>query len=251
MGNVPDWERIKVTRHGPVTEVLLHTRGDSLVFDATVHRELVELGDWLRNDRETRVMIFGGTGEVFCVEIDTPSFRQTGWHDVWVEGRRSLLGLLDLDVPTISIVNGPARVHAELPVIADIVLACPEATFADHIHFVKGIVPADGVHIVWPRLLGPSRGTYFLLTGAELDVHEALRLGVVHEIHPRDKLLARAHEIAAPIAALPIETLMYTRAALRAADRRFFSEHLSHGLALEGLDMYVTGKRSALNERKD
>jgi hypothetical protein len=40
MGNVPDWERIKVTRHGPVTEVLLHTRGDSLVFDATVHREL-------------------------------------------------------------------------------------------------------------------------------------------------------------------------------------------------------------------
>jgi hypothetical protein len=76
--------------------------------------QLVELGDWLRNDRETRVMIFGGTGEVFCVEIDTPSFRRTRWHDVWVEGRRSLL---DLDVPTISIVNGPARVHAELPVI--------------------------------------------------------------------------------------------------------------------------------------
>lgn len=241
--DIPVWKRINVTRHGRVTQALLHTDGGSLVFDATVHREIVELADWLRTDETTRVMIFGGTGEDFCVSIDTPSFRAGSWHDVWVEGRRGLAGLLDLDVPVISMVNGPADYHSELVVIGDVVLACPQATFADHAHFTKGIVPGDGVQVVWPRLLGPSRGTYFLMTGTVLTAEQAHAAGVVHEIHPRERLLERAHEIAQPWAELPTETLMYTRMALRGEDRRFFADALSHGLALAGLDMFLTGKR--------
>lgn len=213
------------------------------MFDSTVHREIVEVADWLRQDAHTRAVVFGGTGDVFCTDIDTPSFRKGSWQDVWVEGRRGLGGLLDIEVPVIGVVNGPARIHAELVVIADVVLACPEATFADHAHFTKGIVPGDGVQTVWPRLLGPTRGSYFLLTGQELSAEEAMRLGVVHEIHPRDRLYARALELGSGMARLPVETLMYTRMLLRSEDRRLFGENVSHGLALAGLDMYLTGKR--------
>ena len=146
-------------------------------------------------------------------------------------------------MPVISVVNGPAHYHSELVVISDVVLACPETTFADHAHFTKGIVPGDGVQLVWPRLLGPSRGTYFLMTGVVLTAEESLAAGVVHEIHPRDRLLPRAHELASVWAELPTETLMYTRMALRGEDRRYFADGLSHGLALAGLDMFLTGKR--------
>ncbi|GAA4546362.1 enoyl-CoA hydratase/isomerase family protein [Pseudonocardia xishanensis] len=240
----PPWKNIAVTRHGAVTEALVHTDGGPLVYGATVHREIVELADWLRTDETTRVLVFGGTGDRFCTEIDTDSYRGESWHRIWVEGRRGPAGLLDLDIPMIAAVNGPATYHSELPMLADIVLACPEATFADHAHFTKGIVPGDGVQTVWRNLVGPSRATYHLLTGAELDAAEARRIGVVHEIHPRAELLARAHALAAPMAALPVETLMYTRTALRAPDRRLFSEELSHGLALAGLEMFLTGKRT-------
>jgi enoyl-CoA hydratase/carnithine racemase len=241
---IPDWRRIAVVRDGGITDVTLHTDGESLVFDATVHREIVELVAWLRQDAQTRVVVLGGTGEDFCVSIDTPSFRDRGWHDIWTEGRLGPTGLLELDVPVIGVVNGPATYHSELVVTADVVLGCPETTFADHAHFTKGIVPGDGVQVVWPRLLGPSRGTYFLMTGQVLTAEESLRLGVLHEIHPRGRLRGRAHELARPWAALAPATLAYSRMALRGEDRRFFADPISHGLGLAGLEMFLTGKRT-------
>jgi hypothetical protein len=37
----------------------------------------------------------------------------------WWEGKRFLKGLLDLDVPVIGAVNGPASIQAEIPLLAD------------------------------------------------------------------------------------------------------------------------------------
>lgn len=43
--------------------------------------------------------------------------------------------------------------------------------------------------IIWPLLLGPNRGQYFLLTGQKLSAQEALTLGVVNEVVPQLKRL--------------------------------------------------------------
>ena len=53
------------------------------------------------------------------------------------------------------------------------------ASFQDAAHFLLGGVPGDGVHIVWPALLGPNRGRYFLLTGQSITASEAQGLGIV------------------------------------------------------------------------
>jgi hypothetical protein len=50
-----------------------------------------------------------------------------------------------------------------------------------------------------------------------------------------DKLLARAHEIADGIAALPPLTSHYTRIALTQRLKRLVDEGLGYGLALEGI----------------
>ncbi len=88
---------------------------------------------------------------------------------------------MDIDVPIIAAVNGPAIVHAEIAVLSDIVLAAESATFADAAHFPHGTVSGDGAHLVWPLLLGPNRGRYFLYTGQRLDASTALELGVVSD----------------------------------------------------------------------
>lgn len=103
----------------------------------------------------------------------------------------------------------------ELPLLADIVLAADTADFQDAIHFDRGVVPADGMHIVWLELLGTARGKYFLLTEQLLTARVAQQLGVVGEVVPPQQLLARAWELAEKMAQLHDLTLRYTRVALR------------------------------------
>lgn len=165
----------------------LHTSGGSLVWSASAHDELAYCFTDVGADRENKVVIITGAGHDFCAEIDHASFSLTtagAWDVVIDDGRRLLNNLLDIEVPVISAVNGPARVHPEIPVLSDTVIASETALFQDAPHFMRGTVPGDGGHVVWPHVLGPNRGRYFLLTGQELDARKALEYGVVNEVVP-------------------------------------------------------------------
>ncbi len=91
------------------------------------------------------------------------------------------------------------------------------------------------MHVLWPEVIGSVRGRYFLLTRQVLDAETAKAWGVVNEIVPVDRLLARAHEIADAIAALPPLTASYTRIATTQKLRRLVDEGVGYGLALEGI----------------
>jgi enoyl-CoA hydratase/carnithine racemase len=98
------------------------------------------------------------------------------------------------------------------------------------------VVPGDGVHVVWPLVLGANRGRYFLLTGQKLSAREALTLGVVSEIVSRDKL-PRAWELAEHIAKWPRLASRYAHVALTQPIKRVMLDNLGYGLALDGLAM--------------
>jgi enoyl-CoA hydratase/carnithine racemase len=127
--------------------------------------------------------------------------------------------------------------HAEIALFADIVLASDTAVFADKAHFIRGIVPGDGVHVAWIELLGRARAKYFLMTGEEIDAVEARRLGVVSEVLQPNELEDRAWSLAASISKHPLPVLRYTRMALNLGMHGRIAEGVSHGLALEGLGL--------------
>ena len=135
----------------------------------------------------------------------------------------------------IAAVNGPATVHSELAVLSDITLASENAIFQDQAHILFSTVPGDGIAVVWMELLGINRGRYFLLTGQKITAQEALQLGVVNEVLPKDKLMTRANELAERLAALPPLTARYTRVIFTQRLKRLLDENLGYGLALEGL----------------
>lgn len=230
---------VRMVRENGVLEVILHTQGKSLIWGAGPHRELPAAFADIGADRENRVVILAGTGANFCADRDETLSKTRGspegWDIIYWEGKKLLENLLAIEVPVIAAVNGPARYHAELAVLADIVLASESATFQDKPHFPSGVVPGDGVQFVWQTLLGINRGRYFLLTGQELGAQEAKSLGVVSEVLAPDALMTRAHQIAADMVKIPTLTLRYTRVALVNHLRRTVQQELGYGLSLEGM----------------
>lgn len=159
----------------------------------------------------------------------------TSWDHSYGDAKRLIMNLLDIEVPIIAAVNGPVDIHAEIPVLGDIVIAADHSFFADAPHFPNGLVPGDGVQVLWPYLLGRNRGSYFLLTGQRLSAPEALRLGVVNEVLPADSVLPRARELAKLILEKPPLTVRYARTLLTQELKKITLDNLSHGLALQGL----------------
>ncbi|WP_179505195.1 MULTISPECIES: enoyl-CoA hydratase/isomerase family protein [unclassified Sphingomonas] len=221
-----------------VLEVALHTDGGKLVFNGHTHEQFVELFHQIGEDRENRAVILTGSGDAFMDTIDADGFdffTPLGYDKILREGRKVLSNILDIEVPMITALNGPVLLHSEYALLTDIILAAPQTVFQDKPHFEFGIVPGDGVHVLWPHVIGSVRGRYFLLTRQVLDAETAKDYGVVNEIVPADRLLARAHEIADGIAALPPLTGRYTRIALTQTLRRLIDEGTAYGLALEGI----------------
>ena len=221
-----------------VLEVVLHTDGGTLIFDGHTHEQFVELFHAIGSDPNNRVVILTGSGTAFMETISPEGFdffTPQGYDKIYREGRKVLMNILDIEVPLIAAVNGPARLHSEYVLLADIVLATPSTVFQDKPHFEFGIVPGDGVNLLWQEVIGTVRGRYFILTRQELDAETAREWGAVNEIVPADKLLSRAREIAEGLAKLPRLTSRYTRIALTQRLRRIVDEGIGYGLALEGI----------------
>jgi enoyl-CoA hydratase/carnithine racemase len=231
-------------------EMRFHTDGGPLVWNRRVHRELSELFADVAADLQNQVVIMTGTGNSFCANIEPfnlpsglPAAREGYgregipadlWNITYSEGKRLLANLLEIEAPIIAAINGPALVHAELAVISDIVLAADHATFSD-IHIKNAIVPGDGAHVIWPMLLGPNRGRYFLMMAETLTAQQAFELGFVSEVLELGSLMDRAREIAKQLLALPPLVTRYSRVATTRPIKRAVHEELGYGLALEGL----------------
>src|SRR6201982_467573 len=227
-----------------VLEVVLHTDGDTLIFNGYTHEQFVDLFHAVGSDPDNRVVILTGSGAAFMESISPEGFdffSPQGHDKIYREGKKVLMNILDIEAPLIAAVNGPVRLHSEYILLSDIVLATPATVFQDKLHFEFGIVPGDGVHVLWQEVIGTVRGRYFILTRQELDAQTAKEWGAINEIVPADELLFRAREIAEGLAKLPPLTTRYTRIALTQKLRRIIDEGVGYGLALEGISAAEAG----------
>jgi enoyl-CoA hydratase/carnithine racemase len=246
------YRNIKFERREGVLQITLHTNGDTMQWGADpgcIHEQLGLAFADVARDRDNKIVLLTGVGDAFCKDRNAAEYSEQYSPDYWYrisrEAREMLMNLLEIDVPVISAINGPALIHSELPILADIVIASDTVAFRDT-HMAMGVVPGDGCHSVWNLLLGPSRGHYYLLMAEKLSVQDAHRFGVVHEILPSEKLMPRAWEIATRLAAKPIQSLRYSRLLFTQPIKEAFQRDLSFGLALLGLSVgALTGTSGA------
>jgi enoyl-CoA hydratase/carnithine racemase len=232
---------IRMERRDGILQMTFHSEGGPLIWGhiGGPHAEFASAFVDVARDPENKVVIMTGTGDVFsgppANKHTFPRGDANSWETIRFNGMNLTNGLLDIQAPVISCINGPAYRHAEIPLLADIVLASDTALIQDSAHFPNRTVPGDGVNIFFPLLMGWNRGRYFLLTGQTLDAAEMLDLGLVNEVMPADRLLARAWELAEQLMTQSPLVLRYTRLMLTAPLKSMVNQYLGYGLALEGL----------------
>ena len=222
-----------------VLTIRLHRRGGPLMWGGVPHAELPDLFAAVASDRDNRVVILTGTGDTFIgmtgSHFGPDLIDPDGWDRILFEGLRLVGQLLDIEVPMIAAVNGPAVAHSELAVLCDVVLCSDNTYFQDAAHIPGGLLPGDSMQIIWPMLIGHNRGRAFLLTGQRISAQQALDWGVVTEVLPPDQLLGRAQEIAAKIAGYHPTLLRGTRHTFPRPLKRALLDDLHVGLSLEAL----------------
>src|SRR3989475_5276005 len=97
--------------------------------------------------------------------------------------------------PLIAAVNGPALAGGcGIAMLCDFTLAVPEAKFG-YTEVKIGFLPAI-VSVFLMRQIGEKRARDLLLTGRIIEAAEAKEMGLINEIVPAEKLLARSNELA-------------------------------------------------------
>jgi enoyl-CoA hydratase len=181
-------------------------------------------------------LVITGAGErFFCAGADVHEAAATPVDRVAVRtnlGQQLARRLERLPFPVLAAVNGACLGGGcELALAADIRICADHARFAQP-EVRLGIIPGFGGTQRLPRLIGRGRAMELLLTGAEIDAHEAHRIGLVNRVVAASELAESAAELAARLATQPRES---ARTIKRAVDA---------GLDLP-LDGGLAGERAA------
>jgi enoyl-CoA hydratase len=179
----------------------------------TMNRELHHAWRRFRDDDDAFVLVITGAGDTtFCAGWDladaaalteTPNFDEYRVSVYDSPGECGYTRRVDVFKPVIAAVNGYAfAAGLETALLADIRIASENAEFGA-LERRWNIVGGDGMTVRLPLVVGFARAMELIITGRRIDVREAERIGLVNEVVPRGHALARAHELAREIAALP------------------------------------------------
>jgi methylglutaconyl-CoA hydratase len=154
---------------------------------------------------DARVLVLTGAGKAFSSGMDLDNLKTLigRTREQNLEDSRTMVtlfrSLYEFPKPTIAAVNGAAIAGGTgLALLCDFTLAIPEAKFG-YTEVRIGFVPAI-VATFLLRQVGEKIARDLLLTGRLFDAAEALRLGLINEIVPAEKLLDRARELALQLA---------------------------------------------------
>ena len=208
--------------------------------NADMWRGLEDAAVAIAHNPEVRVAVMHGAGDrAFSAGLDLKAAaRGEGFppRDVRA-GADSLTAVKhyitiyqELAVPVIAAIHGYCMGGAcQLAVACDIRIASEDAILAIPEAKVLGIVPDLGGTQRLPRLVGPGYAKIMLMTGRRVNAQEALRVGLVDEVHPKGEYLAAAMALAEEIAAINPDAVQGVKRSVDTA----MSTSLGVGLAFE------------------
>ena len=189
---------------GPVRRLTLNRPDKLNALSSELMASLAQAVDAAGADDAVRVVVIRGAGRAFCAGYDLDEDAAGGEHDArsWHEAlnldNERMLGILECPKPVIASVQSYCLAGG-----TDLMLACDLAVAADDAYFgyVDVRFGSGVVSMFLPWVVGVRTAKELLFTGEDrVSADQALRIGMVNRVVPRDELdeatMSLAEEIA-------------------------------------------------------
>jgi enoyl-CoA hydratase/carnithine racemase len=223
---------------GPVRRLTLNRPGSLNALNAELMEALADAVAAAGADDGVRVVVVRGAGRAFCAGYDLNEDAEGGehdarsWHQALALDNDRMLAILGCPKPVVASVHSYCLAGG-----TDLMLACDLAVAADDAYFgyVDVRFGSGVVSMFLPWVVGLRKAKELLFTGEDrVSATEALRIGLVNRVVPRDELdgatMALADEIAKNE---PFVVQMTKRAVNRAWDVAGFRAAMAANIELD------------------
>ncbi|MEJ2218013.1 MAG: enoyl-CoA hydratase-related protein [Gemmatimonadota bacterium] len=193
------YQQIQIERQDGQAVVVVARPEKLNALNAATIDELREAFQELATDDDIRGIIVTGAGEkAFVAGADIGELAKMNALSAIETSRRgqdAFRFIERLSKPVVAAVNGYALGGG-----LELALGCHLRIAADNARFglpevTLGIIPGYGGTVRLPRLVGRGRALQMILTGAMVDANEALRIGLVNQVVPREELLNTTRDL--------------------------------------------------------
>ena len=254
------YQAITVEAKDKVGRITLSREEKRNAISPTMMNELLDAFKRYDDDPNVAAIVLTGAGEkVFCSGADIGESLAAGASFIERhEEQRKFAGLfkmiIGLKKPLVGRINGHAMGGGlGLAAACDIVIAAEDCKFGTP-EINVGLFP----YVIMATLLrvtsAPKRLLEMMLTGGRIDAQEAMQLGLVNHVVPRDQLDVKVDEIAQKLAKKSPATLRLGRRAfytMRDMEYEKALEYLSSMLAINTMAEDVAEGIAAFMEKRE
>jgi enoyl-CoA hydratase len=250
--------------HPHVTLVTLDRpeRMNAMAFDVMIpfREALQEAG----RDNDTRVVVVTGAGHGFCSGADhedagfVPNIEGLTTPTIALRAMELLddviLTIRRLHQPVVGAINGAAIGGGFCLALATDVRIASETAYFRAAGVNNGLTASElGLSYLLPRAVGSSRAFEIMLSGRDVDAHEAERIGLVSQVVAPDKLLDACYELADRIIGYSRPGIELTKRLLWSSlDAASLTAHMDHeGLAQLFVRLTTQNFEEAVRARKE
>ena len=204
-------ETLTITGEGPVRIVRLD-RPDALnALNAQMTDDLADTFIEAAADDTVKVLLLTGAGRAFWAGADLKEMGQRTLKPKHTFGGM-LEAVIDFPKPFIVAVNGMGvGIGATICGLADLVYMAESARLRCPFSML-GLTAEAASTVTFPRLLGPQRAAWLLLSSEWMSAEECHQAGLALDMVPDEDLFDHALKQAGTLAALPLASLKKTKA---------------------------------------
>jgi len=197
-------------REDGILQITWKTNDGPMHHSGMSHRAMSQLTRVISMDLENEIIIYTHIGDNWMIESDANGWetyselpRQRFEHQYFDDTNLIKNMVFDLQVPTIGAMPGPGF-HWDSAMLCDVTI-CTEDTKIEVPHAQGGLVPGDGMGLMFQHYLGTKKGNYYTMTSRQVTAQQMLEWGLVSEVVPKGKAVERAWEIARMWLRMPYE----------------------------------------------
>jgi cyclohexa-1,5-dienecarbonyl-CoA hydratase len=192
-----DFQFVKFKVEGEIARLTLD-RPEHNLLNERVLMELVAGINAVSETHEIKLIVLDSAAKVFCGGIELGEYTARRVFQLLDAFHGAFSAMVETAKPLLVVVNGPAfGGGAELAALGDLVIATPNARFAQP-EIKLGAFPPLAAAVL-PHILGPKLALELVLTGETMTAERARQVGLVNWLVPEADLKKKVDEVIAKV----------------------------------------------------